>query len=283
MKITKEKLLNEISKIIEPTLDIRRYELENTHGIGIKADSPVTLDELEDFLLQCPFSDNRIEVFLLEDKPRSSIIEISQSILDKFRDDVKNWSGTNHWMGADDTFLIAQIIQASHEEYFIQDFQKPLVTNNLAIFSPSITVLERLHRQQAKLDTITWRELEKLIAELLDNEGYEVKLGKGSKDGGADIIAFKNLPGVGPIKSVWQAKHYAGGNKIGINLIRELADVRNELGASKAIMVTTSYLTSGALDRVERDKYTLGKVERNELEKWIDKRLFGQNKENLNF
>src|SRR5262249_17547238 len=57
--------------------------------------------------------------------------------------------------------------------------------------------------------------------------------------------------------------------------IRELADTRNEFGASKAIIVTSSHLTRGALDRIERDKYVLGKVDREELQAWIQRTLLG--------
>lgn len=277
MRISKNFLLSEINRIIEPTLEIRRYELENTHGIGTKLGVPPTLDELEDFLLQCPFTDVSIRDFLLGSAPENSEIELSKSRLDTFYEDVQTWSENFHWLGADDTFIVAQkIILESHSEYSFQELQYSPVVDKLALYSPSITVLQRLFRQQARLDNITWRQLEELIAELLDDEGYEVKLGRGTKDDGADIVAFKNLPGMGPIKTVWQAKHHPSGNKVGISLIRELADVRNELGASKAIMVTTSYLTSGALDRVERDKYTLGKIERDELENWISHRLEGR-------
>lgn len=65
-------------------------------------------------------------------------------------------------------------------------------------------------------------------------------------------------------------------NKVGISVIRELADTRQEFGASKGIIVTSTYLTRGALERVERDKYILGKVDRKDLDLWIKKTLFGQ-------
>ena len=67
-----------------------------------------------------------------------------------------------------------------------------------------------------------------------------------------------------------QAKKKKYGNKVGIETIRELADTRNEQKASKGIIVTTTFLTNGALERVNRDQYILGKVDRNDLMKWID-------------
>lgn len=96
----------------------------------------------------------------------------------------------------------------------------------------------------------------------------------GTKDGGVDIVAVKDMKEAGLYKALWQAKKYKVSNKVGISVIRELADVRNELGASKGILVTSSFLTRGALDRVYRDNFMLGKVDRNDLNQWINRKLF---------
>jgi hypothetical protein len=42
------------------------------------------------------------------------------------------------------------------------------------------------------------------------------------------------------------------------------------LGASKAFIVTSAYLTSGAIKRIQRDQYVLGKVDRSDLDAWIE-------------
>lgn len=67
--------------------------------------------------------------------------------------------------------------------------------------------------------------------------------------------------------SVWQAKHTK--NKVQLRVVRELADTTREFRASKGIIVTSSYLTKGALERIERDRYTLGKIDRDELLEWL--------------
>jgi len=41
------------------------------------------------------------------------------------------------------------------------------------------------------LDNLSWREFEKLIAELLEADGYSIKLMAGTKDGGVDVVAEK--------------------------------------------------------------------------------------------
>ncbi len=129
-------------------------------------------------------------------------------------------------------------------------------------------MLRKLQEQGSGLDDLSWREFEKLIAALLEKDGYV--------DGGVDVVATKNLGGVGTFKALWQAKKKSTGHKVGISVVRELADTRQEFGASKGIIVTSTYLTKGALERIERDKYILGKVDRDDLESWIQRSLFGR-------
>ena len=69
--------------------------------------------------------------------------------------------------------------------------------------------------------------------------------------------------------SVWQAKKLQPANKVGIEVIRELADTRNEHKASKGIIVTTTFLTKPALERVRRDQYILDKIDRDDLFEWM--------------
>ena len=59
-------------------------------------------------------------------------------------------------------------------------------------------------------------------------------------------------------------------------MIRELADTRREMKANKGIIVTSTFLTKGAIERVKRDNYELGKVEKPDLENWINRVLKGR-------
>ena len=154
--------------------------------------------------------------------------------------------------------------------------EAPPAELRLARFSPSFSLLRRLQAGPTALDEISWRDFERLIASLLETDGYNVELMRGSKDGGVDVIAVKDLGPSGYFKTLWQAKKWALSNKVGLSVVRELADTRQELGASKGVIVTSSYLTRGALERIKRDKYLLGKVDRQDLDAWIHRTLFGK-------
>lgn len=143
----------------------------------------------------------------------------------------------------------------------------------VATYSPSAALLQRLKSGGGSIDDLNWREFEKVVAALLEKDGYTVELMQGTKDGGVDVIAVKDLGPNGYFKALWQAKKQSTNNKVGISVVRELADTRREFGASKGIIVTSSFLTRGALERIERDRYLLGKVDRNELQAWINRTL----------
>lgn len=136
------------------------------------------------------------------------------------------------------------------------------------VASPSIALLAKIKDQKISLEELHWRQFEEIVAELLEKDGWTVNLRQGSKDGGVDIEAERNLSGAGSILTVWQAKHLSK-SKVGIDVVRELADSTREFGASKGVIVTSSFLTKGALQRIQRDTYQLGKVERNDLLRWI--------------
>jgi restriction endonuclease Mrr len=134
--------------------------------------------------------------------------------------------------------------------------------------SPSFELISRLIDGGETLENLTWRAFEILISELLQADGYQVELMKGTKDGGVDVVATRDLGPAGVLKSLWQAKKFSK-NKVGLSTIRELADTRLEQNANKAIVVTSTFLTRGALNRIERERFLLGKVDRNDLNQWL--------------
>ncbi len=145
------------------------------------------------------------------------------------------------------------------------------VPSNIVLYSPSVRLLKDLHLRRTALHDLSPRELERLVASLLEEDGYRVRLGPGTKDGGVDVYAEKMLPNIGLISTVWQAKQIRPFNKVGVAIIRELADTTRVMNASKGILVTSSFLTRGALQRIERDQFFLGKVDHDDLVEWIDR------------
>jgi restriction system protein len=171
--------------------------------------------------------------------------------------------------------LLAGVEAAQIEtvEYSADQLLVPETRIELARLSPSFGVLDRILTGGIRLDGLHWREFEELIADLLAKDGWDVELGPGRNDSGVDLLAKKDLGESGPVAAVWQAKKLNNGNKVDVSTVRELADTRHEHGVSKAVIATTTYLTRGALQRVEKDKYLLAKVDRDDLLAWMERVL----------
>ena len=106
------------------------------------------------------------------------------------------------------------------------------------------TLLTTIKQRPDLAHFLNWRTFEKLIREILESSGYKVELMQGSKDGGIDLIAFKNSELSGTDKFIIQAKHW--NSKVGIEPVRSLAFLHNHHKATKSILLTTSSFTRGA-------------------------------------
>jgi len=281
VEITVGHLLAEIGRLIEGSLPVRREAVEARGDYAPPSDHPITAPELRSFVSEF-VSNDPLFVDALLTKRDSYVLTIPTVHFDPFLRSISTASLRSNWLGADGPHYIpikkhmpAPRARMSREISTAAPLEEQIDTET-SIYAPSFNVLLTLFKKRIDLNSLSWRQLEEIIAEMLRVDGYEVELRRGSKDGGADVIAHRELPTIGYVKTIWQSKHLQNGNKVGIGVIRELADVRNEMNATKGIIVTSSYLTRGALIRVERDNYNLGKMERPALERWIDSTLSGR-------
>jgi restriction system protein len=96
---------------------------------------------------------------------------------------------------------------------------------------------------------MAWEDFEHLVRELFESYfaqcGGEVKVTRGSRDGGVDAVAFDPDPLRGG-KIVIQAKRYT--NVVGVSAVRDLYGTLINEGATKGILVTTSYFGADAYE-----------------------------------
>ncbi len=120
-------------------------------------------------------------------------------------------------------------------------------------FVSADSVIETLNGA-LNLAAMHWSDFEALIRDLFSKEfsteGAEVKITRGSKDGGVDAVVFDPDPIKGG-KFIIQAKRYT--NVVGVSAVRDLyGTVMNE-GANRGILVTTASYGPDAYEFV-RDK-----------------------------
>jgi restriction system protein len=114
------------------------------------------------------------------------------------------------------------------------------------------------------------RGFEKLVAELLGNEGFKVTLTPETRDGGYDILAVRHERIAGDEVFLVECKRYARNRKINVGLIRGLIGVVQLGNATKGILVTTSQLTGPAKTLVMSNSPRLVAHDYGSLVEWLN-------------
>lgn len=128
-----------------------------------------------------------------------------------------------------------------------------------------LRLIQSVTNDPRRLLSLTPREFERFTAELLERLGYvNVKVGRGSKDGGIDVAAYIAHP-LGVERVIVQCKRHSRDHKVGEPIIKQLladADIHH---AARGLVVTTSYLTRNARLMVDTYRYRLSALDYDEL------------------
>lgn len=106
-------------------------------------------------------------------------------------------------------------------------------------------LLQHLHSNPAHFYELEPRRFEEVIAELLHRQGYNVSLTPSSKDGGVDLF-IASRTSVGSFLYLVECKRYSRSNPVGVEIVRQLYGVVEQVNATAGIIATTSVFTSGA-------------------------------------
>jgi restriction system protein len=138
------------------------------------------------------------------------------------------------------------------------------------IISANDAMIRALKKQPADVFKLTSREYEELVAELLNDMGYDVTLTPATRDGGKDILAsFKT--DCGEFLCLVEAKHYRQDRKIGVSLVRELYGTLCDYQANSGMLVTTSSYSKDARALQQKHKYLLSLHDYTDVAGWIQK------------
>ena len=129
-------------------------------------------------------------------------------------------------------------------------------------------LVEHFTQHPEEMKTMNRRKFEELIAEVFYGFGYEVELTQQTRDGGRDIIAVRRKE----VESRYliECKRPDPGNPVGIRPVRELFGVKNDEGATKAILATTAHFSRDALLFFERNRWELEPRDYKGIIKWLD-------------
>ena len=127
-----------------------------------------------------------------------------------------------------------------------------------------------LQANPSKLEVMHWRNFERLTAEFFQRDGYQVKLGPGSNDGGIDVRVYNSTDDSKPYIII-QCKRHKESNQVKIETVKSFyTDVEFE-GAKMGLIATTSKVAVGGKKVVSIRKYPLKFAENKEIKDWVNK------------
>jgi hypothetical protein len=131
--------------------------------------------------------------------------------------------------------------------------------------------LDEIHKTPELLRKIDPRRFEELVAELLSEDGFEVKLTPYSKDGGIDIIAAR----ADLVREMYliQCKRHASRRPVGVDVVRSLYGVVHRERATAGLIVTSSHLTGPAKKECKQLEHQMSFREYDDVVKWISRIL----------
>lgn len=140
------------------------------------------------------------------------------------------------------------------------------ITDDIRIVNKSI--LDKIRLKPEDVYSLTPRQFEEMVAELMTKRGYKVDLTKATRDGGKDLI-IANHTDIGNFIYYVECKKYAPTNPIGVNLVRELVGTISADRVTAGIMITSSYFSPDAIQFSEKFRHQLSLIDFIKLKEWV--------------
>jgi len=141
--------------------------------------------------------------------------------------------------------------------------------------SPKIIVANAALAEQLKarpegVRALTPRQFERLIAEIVEDWGWNVQLTPATRDGGFDILATIDTE-LGCLMWLIETKLYGAHHKVGFDLVQRLYGAFASVGATHGMLVTTSSFTAPARELQAKHSYHLTLREYRDVLNWIER------------
>ena len=127
--------------------------------------------------------------------------------------------------------------------------------------------IDYLAKNSEQMGEIHWRNFERLTTEFFRQQGYEVDLGTGTKDGGVDVRIWTDRESkAGPPLMLIQCKRYK--NVVGIEMVKAFwTDVDFE-GAERGLIATTSSVSRDSKKICDVRKWPMSFAEAADVKRW---------------
>lgn len=113
------------------------------------------------------------------------------------------------------------------------------------------------------------RDFEIVVERIYRDKGFRTELTQPTRDGGKDIIAWKNIGTRIPIKIYIECKRFAPDRPVGEPIIRGLYGVMTDASINRAMLVTSSYISRDAFNFVRRQGALIELINGDDLQRLI--------------
>lgn len=130
-------------------------------------------------------------------------------------------------------------------------------------------LIAQLSENRDMIYDVSPREFEKIVEQVLQDEGFSTHLTQPTRDGGRDIIATKTGINGKPVVFYVECKRYSRTNKVSVDLVRALYGVQTADKVNKACLVTSSYFTRDAVAFAENQNFMIDLIDGDALHDMI--------------
>ena len=130
-------------------------------------------------------------------------------------------------------------------------------------------LIARISEDRDLIYTVSPREFEELVEQILQDEGFSTYLTKATRDGGRDIVATKAGINGKPVTFYVECKRYDRKNKVSVDLVRALYGVQTGDKVNKACLVTCSSFTRDAIEFAKNQNYMIDLIDGDALQDMI--------------
>ncbi len=164
--------------------------------------------------------------------------------------------------------LLAPFTKVESENIFVNknDNQKVLSV----VYDINDNLKQYFAKHPEKLYELPPIKFEELIADILNDFGFDIKITQSTRDGGKDILAYL-INNVCSFLMFVECKKWSPEHHAGIEVVQRLYGVQQINNANKSMIVTTSFFTKPAIEECKRYKYLMELKDFNDIKTWLSK------------
>ncbi|MCB9779726.1 MAG: restriction endonuclease [Alphaproteobacteria bacterium] len=140
-----------------------------------------------------------------------------------------------------------QVLRSIESETLAHNAGRPAAIVELIIGEAIRRLIEAVAHDPEVLHHVEWRQVEQIVAAVLESLGFEVELTRSAKDGGRDVVAWCTEAGTS-IRYLIEVKHWTGRSRPGRREVRKLLHVTVSEAATAGVLLSSNGVAASAFE-----------------------------------